>query len=121
VIPRRYAGGRNRMTVNEKTESNREKVRRLLRELFQFDAQDLDFGIYRILNFRRKEIERFIDEDLMKAVEAEFKEYAKVGMVELQKDVDNLRPRLTMTLVKVPSMSKVMSESMRILLRSRII
>jgi len=77
-----------------KIESNREKVRRLLRELFQFDAQDLDFGIYRILNFRRKEIERFIEEDLIRAVEAEFKEYAKAGMVELQKEVERLKAEI---------------------------
>jgi len=81
------------MTMN-KMESNREKVRRLLRELFQFDAQDLDFGIYRILNFRRKEIERFIEEDLIKAVEAEFKEYAKAGMVELQGEVEKLKTEI---------------------------
>jgi len=75
-------------------ESSREKVRRLLRELFQFDAQDLDFGIYRILNFRRKEIERFIEKDLIEAVEAEFKEYAKAGMVELQRDVERLKAEI---------------------------
>lgn len=82
------------MTMNRKVENSREKVRRLLRELFQFDTQDLDFGIYRILNFRRKEIERFIDEDLIKAVEAEFKEYAKAGMVELQKEVERLKAEI---------------------------
>jgi len=78
----------------DKVESSRDKVRRLLRELFQFDAQDLDFGIYRILNFRRKEIERFIEKDLIEAVEAEFKEYAKAGMVELQKEVEMLRAEI---------------------------
>ena len=80
--------------VISKMESSREKVRRLLRELFQFDAQDLDFGIYRILNFRRKEIERFIEEDLIRAVEAEFKEYAKAGMGELQKEVEMLKAEI---------------------------
>ena len=80
--------------MNSSVESSREKVRRLLRELFQFDAQDLDFGIYRILNFRRKEIERFIEEDLIKAVEAEFKEYAKAGMVELQREVERLKAEI---------------------------
>ncbi|MEM2130877.1 MAG: site-specific DNA-methyltransferase, partial [Candidatus Bathyarchaeia archaeon] len=65
-----------------------------MRELFQFDAQDLDFGIYRILNFRRRAIERFIEKDLIEAVEAEFKEYAKAGMVELQRDVERLRAEI---------------------------
>lgn len=82
------------MTVNSKIESSREKARHLLRELFQFDAQDLDFGIYRILNFRRKEIERFIDEDLIEAVEAEFREYAKASMGELQKEVERLKTEI---------------------------
>ena len=81
------------MTMN-KIESNREKVKRLLRELFQFDVQDLDFGVPRILNIRRQEIERFIEEDLIRAVEAEFKEYAKAGMVELQKEVESLKTEI---------------------------
>lgn len=36
----------------------RERFQRLLRELFQFDCADLDFGIYRIMNFRREAIEK---------------------------------------------------------------
>jgi len=40
-----------------------------LRELFQFDSSDLDFGIYRIMNYKRKEIENFIEQDLIQAVE----------------------------------------------------
>lgn len=43
----------------------------LLRELFQFDCADLDFGIYRILNHKRDVIRRFIEEDLPKSVEEE--------------------------------------------------
>lgn len=40
------------------------KFQNLLRELFQFDCADLDFGIYRIMNHKRNEIERFITVDL---------------------------------------------------------
>ena len=40
------------------------KFQQLLRELFQFDCADLDFGIYRIMNFKRASIEGFISEDL---------------------------------------------------------
>lgn len=29
--------------------------------MFQFNSNDLDFGIYRIYNLKRKEIENFID------------------------------------------------------------
>ncbi|MCK9230520.1 MAG: hypothetical protein M0Q23_07325 [Syntrophales bacterium] len=43
---------------------NIQKFQGLLKELFQFDAADLDFGIYRIMNYKRGVIERFIQEDL---------------------------------------------------------
>ena len=91
---------RNLFADGEKNEMNeveigsREKVKALLKELFQFDVQDLDFGIYRIMNFKRKEIEKFIEEDLIKAAEEEFKEYARVGMADLQKEVERLRSEI---------------------------
>jgi len=48
-----------------------EKFQSLLRELFQFDCADLDFGIYRIMNHKRQVIERFITEDLPRAIAGE--------------------------------------------------
>ena len=42
------------------TNANLTKFQDLLRELFQFDCADLDFGIYRIMNHKRDVIERFI-------------------------------------------------------------
>ena len=47
------------------------KFQGLLRELFQFDCADLDFGIYRIMNHKRDVVERFVDEKLPAAVAAE--------------------------------------------------
>ncbi|HMQ70345.1 MAG TPA: site-specific DNA-methyltransferase [Ignavibacteria bacterium] len=38
-----------------------EQLKYFLKEMFQFNANDLDFGIYRIYNLKRKEIENFID------------------------------------------------------------
>jgi hypothetical protein len=38
----------------------------LLYELFQFEASDLDFGIYRILNYKRDQIDKFIKGDKRK-------------------------------------------------------
>ena len=48
----------------------------LLRELFQFDSADLDFGIYRIMNHKRAVIERFITQDLPRIVNAELEQGA---------------------------------------------
>ncbi|HOE03415.1 MAG TPA: site-specific DNA-methyltransferase [Anaerolineaceae bacterium] len=47
------------------------KFQSLLRELFQFDCADLDFGIYRIMNYKRGVIERFIQEDLPRSISKE--------------------------------------------------
>lgn len=44
------------------------KFQQLLRELFQFDCADLDFGIYRIMNRKRGIIEHFIAKDLPKTI-----------------------------------------------------
>lgn len=52
-----------------------EDLQELLRKLFQFNATDLDFGIYRIMNQRRDEIEKFIRKDLIDSVEEELEKY----------------------------------------------
>ena len=49
-------------------EKHRQRFQELLREMFQFDSSDLDFGIYRIMNFKRDAIERFVQKDLVKAI-----------------------------------------------------
>jgi adenine-specific DNA-methyltransferase len=45
------------------------KLQELLRQLFQFDSKDLDFGIYRIMNHKRAAIEDFIQHGLVEAVD----------------------------------------------------
>ena len=46
-----------------------------LAEIFQLDQADLDFGIYRFMNQKRDEIERFLDDDLLPQVRQAFEEY----------------------------------------------
>ena len=41
------------------------RLRDVLREMFQLDRGDLDFGLYRIMNLKRAEVERFLGEDLL--------------------------------------------------------
>ena len=36
------------------TVNSRERLKELLNELFRIESSDLDFGIYRIINIRRK-------------------------------------------------------------------
>ena len=58
--------GRDGVVTSESAsrEDHHRKFQELLRELFQFDCADLDFGIYRIMNHKRNAIERFIGEEL---------------------------------------------------------
>lgn len=46
-----------RITVN-----SLEKLQELLRDLFQLDMTDLDFGLYRLLHLKRHEMEAFLTE-----------------------------------------------------------
>lgn len=41
-----------------------EKFQSLLRDLFQFEQADLDFGVYRIMNLRRERMEKWLNEEL---------------------------------------------------------
>ena len=45
-------------------QTSQQKLQELLQQLFRADAADLDFGIYRIINYRRDQIQNFIDEKL---------------------------------------------------------
>ena len=47
---------------------NQKKLMDKLTEMFQFDQADLDFGIYRIMNYKRDEIRRFLENDLMSQI-----------------------------------------------------
>jgi len=45
-------------------QTSQQKLQNLLQQLFRADVSDLDFGIYRIINYRRDQIQNFIDEEL---------------------------------------------------------
>ena len=64
------------------------KFQQLLRELFQFDCADLDFGIYRIMNHKRAIIERFIGDDLPKAISEELAQGALAVQSQVAKDLE---------------------------------
>jgi len=81
------------VTQNRKTR-NRRQLQTLLRELFQFDHADLDFGIYRILNEKRDEIERFIERDLLDAVDQALAHFQAADRQELKTEIVQLRQQL---------------------------
>ncbi len=54
------------------TEKMRNKLLNKLNELFQLDQPDLDFGFYRIMHAREKQVKQFINNDLLKIIEDAF-------------------------------------------------
>ena len=58
-------------------------------EMFQMDRGDLDFGIYRIMNMKRTEIEDFLDNRLQPEVSAILESYKSADDDEVQKELDD--------------------------------
>jgi adenine-specific DNA-methyltransferase len=54
-----------------------EKLKNILREIFQIDKPELDFGIYRILNSRAKEINDYLENRLKAKVQTSLAEQAQ--------------------------------------------
>jgi len=54
--------------MNQNASEKLDRFIELLKGIFELDKADLDFGIYRIMNMRRNEIERFLSEGLPKKV-----------------------------------------------------
>lgn len=78
-------------------ETSLSKFQDLLRTLFQFDCADLDFGIYRILNYKRRQVEAFITERLPQIVDEAFAQYATAERATLEQELAQLRKRIEET------------------------
>ena len=67
-----------------------ERLKTLLKELFQLDQPDLDFGLYRIMHAKSAEVVQFLDEDLLPQVQAEFSHYKAADKTELEKELSQV-------------------------------
>lgn len=59
----------------------------LLRELFQLDQPDLDFGFYRIMHSKADEVTQFLDSDLLPQVKEAFKNYQNADEIALKEEL----------------------------------
>jgi adenine-specific DNA-methyltransferase len=75
-------------------ESAREKFQKLLEELFQFDSSDLDFGIYRIMNYKRDVIKKFIRKDLPDSIESELDQGQLSDQSYIAKELDTVKEHI---------------------------
>ena len=70
--------------------SNYKKLQAVLREIFEIDKADLDFGIYRIMNQKRDDINKFIDTQLPKDIKDILSKTQSLDGVQLQKELEDL-------------------------------
>ncbi len=69
--------------------TNYDKLINTLKEVFMLDKAELDFGIYRIMNQKRKDIEQFLEVDLVPQVQKVLSESLSVDKQSLQKELDD--------------------------------
>lgn len=66
------------------------KLKDTLAEIFQLDQADLDFGIYRIMNQKRDEINAFLDKKLLEDVKEALAQSTSQDTAALKEELDNL-------------------------------
>ncbi len=59
-----------------------------LREIFQLDHNELDFGLYRIMKLKANEISNFIENDLLKEVKDGLAEYTDNDRTKIQQEIE---------------------------------
>jgi adenine-specific DNA-methyltransferase len=67
-----------------------EKFKNLLKELFQFELSELDFGIYRVLNYKRKQVDEFINKKLPGIVKSAFEKHKSDLTENLEQEFKNV-------------------------------
>jgi len=77
-----------------------EKLRGLLKRLFQFEHADLDFGIYRIMNQKRDEINRFIDEKLLTIIDSALLDFSSANKEEAEAELEELKKKVCETIAE---------------------
>ena len=68
-------------------DNKRQQLISKLKELFQLDQPDLDFGLYRIMHAKSVEITQFLEKDLLPQVQAAFALYKTADKAEIEKEL----------------------------------
>ncbi|MCD6266960.1 MAG: hypothetical protein J7J14_00940, partial [Thermotogaceae bacterium] len=72
----------------------KEKLKEKLREIFQFESEDLDFGIYRIMNYKRKEIEEFIEKGLIDEIKKQLELIGEEEIGEIKEEFEKVKQKI---------------------------
>ena len=65
-----------------------EKLLQKLKELFQLNEPELDFGIYRIMHAKSAEVTKFLEQDLLPQVKEALSSYHSSGRVEIESQLE---------------------------------
>ncbi|MCY4210220.1 MAG: site-specific DNA-methyltransferase, partial [Gammaproteobacteria bacterium] len=68
-----------------------DRLKEILRTMFQLDRGDLDFGLYRIMNLKAREIEDFLDKDLLPQVQDALTGNAAKTLADLEEELVKAR------------------------------
>ncbi len=77
------------------TTTQQKKFIDLLKEIFQFDQADLDFGIYRIMNQKRDEVTNFLEKELVPQVQKAFEKYKNADIETIKQQIEDLEKKLS--------------------------
>ena len=72
-------------------EKQRKRLTTLMKELFQLDQPDLDFGFYRIMHSKAGQVSKFLEEDLLKIIQDAFGEADESHVAETRATYEALR------------------------------
>jgi adenine-specific DNA-methyltransferase len=72
----------------------KEALKEKLREIFQFENEDLDFGIYRIMNYKRKEIEKFIEDELINEIKKQLELVSEEEISKIKEDFEKVKDKI---------------------------
>ena len=61
-----------------------DRFTKLLKEIFELDKSDLDFGIYRVMNLRKTQIEEFLTQRLPQMVQETLAPFAQGSKKEIR-------------------------------------
>lgn len=93
-----------------------DRFTKLLKEIFELDKSDLDFGIYRVMNLRKERIEEFLEQQLPQIVQETLAPFAQDGkeklrarMAKMEKDA----AEMGMTMDQLPETAPVRKEYMQ--------
>lgn len=67
-----------------------DKFVNLMKGIFELDKSDLDFGIYRIMNIRKTEIEKFLTESLPNKIKETLEPFAQNDTEEIKKKIKSI-------------------------------